>query len=158
VRCKQVTEKLAEYQLGALDEAEAAAVAEHVAACARCRVELAALERTATLLEPMEPASPPRDLWAGVKARMRPRRASVWDALVMRWRPALAAGFALLALVSGLAWLSLRGPAVQPSSELLASEYQEQQIMAQWGQPLADDAALGIMFVSLENGESGRTW
>jgi len=156
VRCKQVTEKLAEYQLGALDEAEAAAVAEHVAQCARCRAELAALERTAELLEPLEPASPPRDLWAGVKRRMRPRRATAWDALAMRWRPALAVGVALLVLASGLAWLALRGPAVQPSSELLASEYQEQQIMAQWGQPLADDAALGIMFVSLENGEGGR--
>jgi len=108
VRCKQVTEKLAEYQLGALDEAEAAAVAEHVAQCARCRAELAALERTAELLEPLEPATPPRDLWAGVKRRMRPRRATAWDALAMRWRPALAVGVALLVLASGLAWLALR--------------------------------------------------
>lgn len=156
MRCKQVREKLAEYELGGLDEAEAAAVAEHLAECAECQAELAALRRTGELMAPVEPASPPRDLWQGVKTRMRPRRATAWDALVMRWRPALAAGIALLVLASGLAWLSLRGPAVQPSLELLASEYQEQQIMAQWGQPLADDAALGIMFVSLENAEGGR--
>ncbi len=31
MRCKQVREKLAEYQLGALDDAEAAAIAKHLA-------------------------------------------------------------------------------------------------------------------------------
>jgi len=158
VRCKQVREKLAEYQLGALDDAEAAAIAKHLAKCADCRAELQALERTAELLAPAEAVSPPHDLWPGVRERLRPRRAWSWDTLAVHWQPALAGGVALLVIILGLAWMALRPPATEPSSESLASEYQQQQIIAQWEQPLADDAALGMMFASLGNGEEGARW
>ncbi len=76
----------------------------------------------------------------------------------MHWQPALAGGVALLVIILGLAWMALRPPATEPSSESLASEYQQQQIIAQWEQPLADDAALGMMFASLGNGEEGARW
>lgn len=156
--CKQVREKLAEYQLGALDDAKAAALAQHLAECADCRAELEALRRTAELLTPVEVASPPRDLWPGVREQLRPRRAWGWNALAVHWQPALAGAAALLLLILGIAWLALRPPAIEPSSELLASEYEQQQIIAQWEQPLADDAALGMMFVSLGSAEEGARW
>jgi predicted anti-sigma-YlaC factor YlaD len=150
VRCQHVTDRLAEYDLDALQEHERAAIAEHLQACAACRAELQALRRTAALLEPLQAQAPPRDLWPAVRRRMTPRRAGLWQALAIRWRPALAAAAALLAVFG--VWLTLRGPVVQPSADVLASDLQEQQIMAQWSQPLADDAALGIMLVGLENG------
>ena len=42
------TEQLGAYALGALDEAEAAELTAHLDGCARCRRELAELERFAT--------------------------------------------------------------------------------------------------------------
>ena len=158
MRCKQVRDKLEQYELGALNEVETATIAEHLAECAECRAEVEALRRTAELLTPMEPALPTHDLWPGIRERLRPRRSWAWGALAPHWQPALAGGIVLLVIISGLTWLALRPPAIEPSSELLASEYQQQQIIAQWEQPLADDAALGMMFVSLGSAEEEARW
>ncbi|MEA3403277.1 MAG: zf-HC2 domain-containing protein [Armatimonadota bacterium] len=156
MRCTEVRARLAEYQLGALDEAESAAVERHLQSCPECRAELEALERLDALLEPMERVEAPAGLWAEVQARMAPRQRGVWRSLAQWWRqsprPALAAAAALVLAVGGL-WLALRSPASAPTASTLASEYQEQQIVAQWSQPLADDAALGMMFASLNGAE-----
>ncbi|MGC9319736.1 MAG: anti-sigma factor family protein [Armatimonadota bacterium] len=152
MRCTEVREKLAEYQLGALSEAERSAMEGHLESCAECRAEMEALERLDALLQPAERVEAPEDLWEGVRARLAPRRRGVWRALSEWWRvsprPALAAAAALVLVIGGL-WLALRSPASAPAASTLASEYQEQQIVAQWSQPLADDAALGMMFASL---------
>jgi len=159
VRCKQVREKLVEYELGALEEGESGAIAEHLQSCADCRRELEAMKRTSALLGPIQPSTPPPHLWLGIRERLRPRRRRLWASLPqMRWQQALAAAAALLIIVGGFGWMALRRPAIEPSQELLASDYQQQQIVAQWAQPLADDAALGILLVSLENGGEGDLW
>jgi len=148
VRCEHVVNRLTEYQLGMLDEAESAEIAAHLETCADCRAELQALERLDALVAPAEQVKAPDDLWDGVEPRLRPRRGSWWRIWLASPRPALALAAAMLLAAAGL-WLGLRGPVGRSSAEVLASDYQQQQIVAQWSQPLADDAALGMMFAGL---------
>ena len=148
MRCAEVKEKLTEYQLGLLGEADAAALRLHLDDCAACRKELAALERMDALIAPAEPLSAPDGMWIAVHARMKPRQVAWWRSWVQAPRPALAMAAALLLAVGGI-WLGLRGTPEEAAYEVLASDYQEQQIVAQWSQPLADDAALGIIYASL---------
>lgn len=149
MRCARVRENLTEYQLGLLEESAIREVCEHLEECADCREELETLERLDALIEPAERFEAPADIWAGIQANMKPRRSAWWRVWRESPRPALAMAAAMLLAAGGL-WMGLRGgPADVQSYEVLASDYQEQQIVAQWSQPLADDAALGIMFVSL---------
>ncbi len=150
MRCAAVREKLTEYQLGLVDEAEADRVREHLSGCEQCREELAALERLDELVGPAEEHTAPDGMWHRVQAQMKPRRRRWWQAWWESPKPALAMAAAVLLAVGGI-WLGLRGSPMEPSSSgVLATDYQEQQIAAQWSQPLADDAALGAMYASLE--------
>jgi len=149
VLCADVREKLTEYQLGLLDEAEAGELRLHLDECADCREELEALERLDALIKPAEQLSAPDGMWLGIHARMKPRQRAPWWSWLQAPRPALAMAAAMLLAVGGV-WLGLRGgPESTTSYEVLGADYQEQQIVAQWSQPLADDAALGVMYVSL---------
>lgn len=149
MHCAQVREKLTEYQLGLLDEAEAREVQAHLAECHGCREELAALERLDALIEPAEQHEAPANMWSDIRARMKPRRAPWWEAWRDSPKPALAMAAAMLLAIGGV-WLGLHGgPTDTQGYEVLGSDYQEQQIVAQWSQPLADDAALGVMYASL---------
>jgi anti-sigma factor RsiW len=149
VHCARVRETLTEYQLGLLDDAEAREVREHLSECVGCREELAALERLDRLIEPAEQYEAPANMWVGVQARMKPRRSPWWQIWRESPKPALAMAAAMLLAVGGI-WLGLRGgPSEVEAWDVLAPDYQEQQIVAQWSQPLADDAALGIMYASL---------
>lgn len=145
--CREVRDKLAEYQLGGLAETERAALAGHLVGCAACRAELEALARLDDLLSPMTPLTAPTELWGGIEERLQPRRAQWWQWAVQWPRPALAAA-AMIMVALGLA-LGLRGHEQVVPSETLTPAYQEQQIVAEWSSPLADDAALGVMFASL---------
>lgn len=150
--CREIRDKLTEYQLGGLEDTERAAVEAHLADCAGCRAELAALARLDDLLPAMTPLTAPAELWAGIEARLQPRHAPWWQ-WALEWpRPALAAAATVMIAV-GLA-LGLRGPAPVVPTETLAPAYQEQQIVAEWSSPLADDAALGVMFASLQGVET----
>ncbi|MFO8079935.1 MAG: zf-HC2 domain-containing protein [Armatimonadota bacterium] len=149
MRCAQVREKLTEYQLGLLERAEEAEVQRHLRNCDGCREELLALERLDGLIKPAEQVPAPANMWSGVQSRMKPRRSPWWQVWREAPKPALAMAAAMLLAVAGV-WLGLSGgPSDVQSYEVLASDYQEQQIVAQWSQPLADDAALGVMFASL---------
>jgi len=148
VRCAEVREKLTEYQLGLLDEAEAETLRLHLDDCAACREELAVLERMDALIAPAERVAAPEGMWLAVHARIKPRHSPWWRSWMEAPRPALAMAAALLLAVGGI-WLGLRGMRDDAAYEVLASDYQEQQIVAQWSQPLADDAALGVIYASL---------
>ena len=151
MRCAQVREKLTEYQLDLLGDGEAREVQAHIDECADCREELAALERMDELIQPAEHHEAPRDMWAGVQARMKPRRAPWWQVWRAAPKPAIAMAAAMLIAIGGI-WLGLSGSPESPQQyAVLASDYQEQQIVAQWSQPLADDAALGVIFASLND-------
>lgn len=122
----------------------------HIDECAECRGELAAFERLDALIEPAGQYEAPAGMWPAIQAHIKPRRASWWRVWRESPKPALAMAAAMLLAVGGI-WLSLRGgPADVQDYEVLASDYQQQQIVAQWSQPLADDAALGLMYASLE--------
>jgi anti-sigma factor RsiW len=150
VHCARVREKLTEYQLGLLEGAKAAELRVHIEQCPECREELAAFERLDAMMEPAEQHEAPDDMWLGIQARMKPRRASWWQTWRESPKPTLALAAAMLLAVGGI-WMGLRGgPAEMRSYDVLASDYQEQQIVAQWSQPLADDAALGLMYANLE--------
>ena len=147
--CARVREKLTEYQYGLLDEAAAREVRAHLQECAACREELAALERLDALIGPAVEYEAPAGMWPAIQARMKPRRAPWWQLWRASPKPALAMAAALLLALGGI-WLALRGgPAEVETYGVLASDYQEQQIVAQWSQPLADDVALGVMYASL---------
>lgn len=152
MRCQQVRKKLAEYQLGGLKPSEREAIAAHLRECADCARELEALSRLDDLFTPIDQVNAPDDLWERVQPRLRPRRVPWWEALAVRPRPAIAAAAAILLAVLSV-WLLLR-PSAPPEQqvEALASAFQEQQIVAEWSSPLADDAALGVVFASL-NGD-----
>lgn len=158
VRCEEVRTRLTEYQLGLLEGPERARIEQHMQGCQRCAEELAALERLDELVQPLERVEAPAELWTNVQARMKPRRRSVWTALRQWWgespRMAIAAGTAMILAAIGI-WLSVGGPLEGPdTTDTLAAEYQQQQIVAQWSQPLADDAALGMMFASLDGADA----
>lgn len=97
MRCEEVRGRLDDWVEGKLAETEAEPVAAHVAGCAACRVETRALEQLldAAAELPAEIA-PPRDLWAGIDARLdeEPGRTPSGNGL-----PAWALVAAALALV-----------------------------------------------------------
>ena len=151
MKCERVRDNLAEYQLGGLGEEWRGEIARHLEGCADCRAELAALERLDDLLTPAERVGAPADLWSRIQPRLQPRRAPWWQSLLASPRPAIAAAAAMLLAGVGI-WLATRGPVTTVQPEALASSYQERQIVAEWSSPLADDAALGLMFAGL-NGD-----
>jgi anti-sigma-K factor RskA len=71
MRCEEVRGRLDEWVEGKLGEREKEAVAAHLAGCDACRAEVQALETllTAAADLPRE-IRPPRDLWAGIDARL----------------------------------------------------------------------------------------
>ncbi len=95
MRCEEVRGRLDEWVEGALGEREKEAVAAHLAGCDDCRAEARALEALlAAAADLPREIRPPRELWAGIDARLagseRPRRAGL---------PAWAMVAAALALV-----------------------------------------------------------
>lgn len=164
--CRQIGRLLPEYSVGALDEAAADRVREHVEDCAACRRELEALTEVGELLTPIEVLTPPRDLWPGIAAQLAPRRArmSWWRA---HSRPALAvATAAAVLLVVAVGLPVLHGPAMlAPAADELpvvaageAVGYTEAQLAAAWNQPFADEASLALAMTVLDPREaSGET-
>lgn len=149
MKCRNLRERLTEYQLDLLDEAERGEVEAHLAECADCRAELQTLERLDGLMEPMEQHEAPANLWSGVRQRMKPRREPWWQLRAQPVKQAVALAAAMLLAVGGL-WLGLRGgPGEMQQYDVLAADFQEYQVVAQWSQPLADDAALGAIYAGL---------
>ena len=123
-----VTEQLAAYALGCLDEAEARQVREHLAVCAECRAELAPYEAVTGALALAAPeVAPPARLRQQLVARIQPARRpaagiSWWESLSRLFRRsapawALASLVLIVALVaSNVLWLQAgRG---RPASEM----------------------------------------
>ena len=112
-----VTEELAAYALGCLDEAEARQVREHLAVCAECRAELASYEAVTDKLALAAPeVAPPARLRQRLMAHIQPARrpaaaASWWESLSRLFRRsapawALASLVLVVALVtSNVLWL-----------------------------------------------------
>jgi len=153
MRCDRAQALLADYQAGALNERQAAAVAAHVAECERCAAELAALERTATLLDATEPRRPSRDLWPGIAAQLKPREAqrAWWRSLVPASpRAALGLAAAVMVIVALMVVLPQHW-ATPPTVALPQAEDEDAALFAQWHAEasltsgMADAQALALM-------------
>ncbi|MGH7483739.1 MAG: zf-HC2 domain-containing protein [Longimicrobiales bacterium] len=106
-------ERLSEYLDGGLSGEEAAALEDHLEACAECRAALRGLDAVRERAARLEPAAPARDLWPGIMARLHPRAAES-GAQARRRRtfvltvPQLAATALVLASTGALAaWLAV---------------------------------------------------
>jgi hypothetical protein len=112
--CAESRELLSAYLDGALVPEERAALETHVAGCAECRRELAALERTVALVRAVAPARAPAGFVDRVVAATRP---TPWPARLARrlflpW-PKIPLEAAAVLLVGGLAVLIYRGSVEQ---------------------------------------------
>jgi anti-sigma factor RsiW len=147
MRCR-MEKKLADYQVGALDAAQRFAVEQHLHHCAACRAELQALHRTVILLQPMPQVDAPREVWAHVARQLTPRRRT---ARIVRWAPAMAAAMVLLIVALAVVLPLLHGhlPGVQPPDA-----YADMQLVAAWGSPMSDKAALGLAVLATSDRES----
>jgi Putative zinc-finger len=95
--CSEVFPLLDEFADGSLDAGRAAGVAGHLAGCAACRSELAAIQTLLAAARALPRAvHPDRELWPGIEARLFPRRATRPHRQRPRALLALAAGIALL--------------------------------------------------------------
>ncbi len=152
-KCDEILKLLPDYQAGLLEDARRESVQAHLAACASCRAELEALERTAAVLGETEALTPSRDLWPAIAAQLSPRRTSSvwWRTPVPRqraWRFALAA-----AIVLFVAFSILVGPLSGPpdSARLVAGVDEEAPIFARWhaeaslDMGMADPYALAVV-------------
>lgn len=168
MNCRQVRQKLNEYDLGVLPEALAAQVEAHVEGCANCRQELEEYRRIAASVgrssaataddavgrsSRATDAAPVPDLWPAVRARLKPRRRAV---VLMQnaWEPALAVAAA--ALIAAVLFHGTILPGVTPadtSFDLAANVASDEQLVAvSWQQPMSDEAALGMSLALLDAG------
>jgi len=142
----RIKRKLADYQVGALPEPERAVVARHLEQCPACQAELAALERTGALLQPMPRADAPRHVWAGVASQLTPRRAPQR----LHWAPAFAAAMVVLIVALAVFVPMLHGHFAHGPSQ---DAYADLQVAAAWNTPLADKAALGLALIATEESD-----
>jgi len=70
-RCEDVQARLSELADGALDEAQAASVRAHLAACDACRGVAADLDRLRDAAGSLGPVTPPDHVWLAVAGQMR---------------------------------------------------------------------------------------
>jgi len=133
--CHNIRNKLAEYSLGGLKPRQRETIRAHLETCVTCARELAALERTAALLESVRLEEPPPEVGERVRAGIRPR--SAW-ALYAR-RAATFAGVLAVLLVS----LLLFRPA-SPPADFSADQMIRGHAAASWNDPLSNRTALGL--------------
>jgi len=159
--CSRIRGLLADYQAGLLDGRRAEEVAAHVAECEACAAELAALRRTAALLDATEPARPSRDLWPRIAAQLRPReRPRAWWQSLVPATPRTA--FALAAVVVLLVALAVVFPthSERPPAPLPHAVDDDAPLFAQWHAEasirsgLADPYALALVVLN-EPSETG---
>jgi predicted anti-sigma-YlaC factor YlaD len=137
------TERLAEYDLGLVPSREQARIREHLALCARCAREHAALARTAELLAAVPAPAMPDDLWSGIAPRLpaQPRRRWVlWG-----WKPLAGAGLTM-SLLAG--WLLTHSPQPLPSAAPDSATYTTTHRVLAAQDPLADRASLGVVLAA----------
>jgi hypothetical protein len=105
MNCEEVQELLGRFHDGELGPADRAAIELHLASCAVCPGELAAIAELSELARATCPAEPPGDLWNRIElelARSGRFRSRSTSRVPWMWRAAAVA--ALVILVAGSAW------------------------------------------------------
>jgi anti-sigma factor RsiW len=152
--CERIQTQLATYALGGGGRRRRARLERHLAHCAGCRRELAALTRTGHLLSALPLTSAPAGTWEAVLALLTQQPARVLRRAPLslwrpRWRLALAT-VVLLVIGVGLLSLSPRArPTPQPERSVVQVDADMQasvdgHLLAAHVSPLSDDAAIGL--------------
>jgi anti-sigma-K factor RskA len=164
--CQQVQKLLPDYSVGRLGPRRQEALARHLATCATCAQEWAAMQGSLALLERLDRAEPPAGLWAQIEARLTPERPRpFWRAWPQRWlgqpwrrAPALAAALAVVA-VAVVLFLRPSPPAAPPArptpTAFVGNSFVQQYATLASYEPLADRAALGAVATLARRGEQG---
>jgi hypothetical protein len=126
--CDLMCERLAAYMEGDLSPAEREQAERHLAECATCAEALVELRAIAGEAAQLPLLTPPRDLWAGIEARistpvtrLEGARASVRRAPRRHWQLAMAAS-ALIAVSAGATYLiTTRAVATGPQPVTVAA-------------------------------------
>lgn len=147
MKCR-MCRKLADYQAGALNGPQRDDLARHLAACPTCQAELAALNRTAALLQPMPQADAPREVWARVACQLTPRRTASGAGTRRVWIPAMAAAMLIVIVAFAFVMPMLHGHVGAPAS---GDGYGDLQVAAAWDNPLSDKAALGLAMLATDD-------
>ena len=116
MRCEDIKELMSEHIDGALDEAGEKRLAEHLAKCEDCRLDLQALKEAVSLVQGLDTVEPPADLLDKIHARIERDREQkpglLWSFLSLtQVRVAIAACFAAVLCMYGVRELSKDEPA-----------------------------------------------
>ncbi len=84
MRCNEIQDQLSAYFEGELEPAERRAIEFHLEECARCRQELALLQRTVSTLQSLEEIETPPGLTAAIRAAVGAREQFSWRRLASR--------------------------------------------------------------------------
>jgi Putative zinc-finger len=119
--CEQDKAVLAAHALGALDEAEALAVEQHVASCERCQAELGELDEVRTALDGLPPEAwldgPPEDADLLLQRTLRAARNERAGRQLSRRLVGAVAAAALAAVALGGGVLLGRGTTTSPGAQ-----------------------------------------
>ena len=103
-------DRLSECIDGELEPSERRDLEAHLAGCAECRTDLAALRAVVTRAGSLSDTPPASDLWPGVAARIHPRPARRTTLVTRRFAFTLpqlvAASLALIVASGGMVWLA----------------------------------------------------
>ncbi|MFB3882778.1 MAG: zf-HC2 domain-containing protein [Armatimonadota bacterium] len=154
-RCEEFRGRLADYLVGGLKARQRPRIEAHLQVCAECRAEMAALERTAAVVEGTALAEAPAGAWGAIRERIE-RPGSV-VARGLRWAWGAAASAVVIALIVIALFVTRPGGgptevAMSPPAEEEMQVAIEARVPAAWAEPLSDEAAVGLRFASAENG------
>ena len=151
-----IVDRLADYAVGALCGRAKARVETHLAECAICRRELAALQRTGELLNAVSLEQAPPETWEAVRERIGDlRRASAPTRPRFAW--GLAMGLAAVLIVALGIFLQRPTPVGEPLLVVAVEADDEMQatieghLSTMWAAPLADEAVVGLRLAGWEN-------
>ena len=138
------TEILAAYQAGFVSIRTRAKLDQHLAACARCRQELTALQQTVHAISQLSPPAIPQDLWPGVAQRLVTRRR---HSTTRVWGMATTAGVIASIFVG---WLTLRSNHAEllPIAPPIATQHVRSHQLLSTHDALIDRASLGVALAS----------
>lgn len=154
--CQQVQKLLPDYSVERLSVRQQEAITQHLAVCASCAREWAALQGSLALLERLDRPEPKSELWRQIEARLTSERPRPWR-ITWRWeqlnRPWLRVPALVSAVVAGaLAMVLLLRPSPPPGPTGFSmptarreNSYVQQYARSASYEPLADRAALGAI-------------
>lgn len=159
MKCEKVNKKLNDYITGTLGEKEKDRIERHLSDCPICTEELALTREFESLLNAMEPAEPPAELWDNIKKEIgktetTPAKISLRDYFLFPANPArrFATAFAFIIIITG-AGIFFWQSNVPVRESVYPSDYVADHILTSYDDPLSDRIALNLIIAGGENSE-----